>query len=92
MAFSVTIGSAARSAPPLARPVLVVVVTSAPHAGVVSTSLRAPTRVSPTVSMASTSIMVCFPTGHTGCALKMDGTSESKKKKKKPLQKCHNSA
>lgn len=66
MDFSVMIGNVARSAPPLVRPVLVVVVTSAPHAGVVLTSSRAPTRASPTVLTASTSIAVGFPAGHTG--------------------------
>lgn len=58
VAFSAMTGSAARNAPPRVRPVLVVVVTSAPHAGVGTTSTRAPTSVLPPVLMASTSIMV----------------------------------
>ena len=59
-AFSVTTGSAARSARRCARPVSVVVATSAPHAGAASTSTRDPTRVWPTAVTASTSTTVRF--------------------------------
>lgn len=63
MAFSVTIGSAARSAPRCVRPALVAGVTSAPRAGLVSILTRAPTRVSPTVPTTSTSTVVRFSAG-----------------------------
>lgn len=66
MAFSVMIGSAAKSAPHCVRPALVAAVINAPHAGLVSTSMRAPTRVSPAVVTASTLTTVRSTAGQTG--------------------------
>ncbi len=69
MGFSVTIGSAARSALRCVRPASVAVATSALHAGLVSTSTRAPTHVLPAVATASTLTMVCFTAGQTGSTM-----------------------